>query len=56
LQKIIDYLSSTPQGKQAFQKRPKLGVMDLQKLHQLPTASVWSKMESIVGEAFGGCS
>ncbi|WP_414755383.1 Coq4 family protein [Anabaena sp. CCY 9910] len=37
LQKIIDFLSSTPQGKQAFQQRPRLGVVDLPKLHQLPT-------------------
>jgi ubiquinone biosynthesis protein Coq4 len=37
LQKIIEYVSSTPQGKQAFQNRPRLGVVDLQKLHQLPT-------------------
>ncbi|BCL38660.1 Coq4 family protein [Nostoc sp. MS1] len=36
LQKVIEYLSSTPQGKQAFQQRPRLGVVDLQKLHQLP--------------------
>ena len=25
LQKVIEFLSSTPQGKQAFQKRPRLG-------------------------------
>jgi ubiquinone biosynthesis protein COQ4 len=36
LQKIIDFLSSTSQGKQAFQKRPRVGDVDLQKLHSLP--------------------
>ncbi len=36
LQKIIDFLSTTSQGKQAFQKRPRIGDIDLQMLHQLP--------------------
>lgn len=36
LDKIIDFLSSTPQGKQAFQKRPRVGNIDLQKLYSLP--------------------
>ncbi|WP_375514136.1 Coq4 family protein [uncultured Nostoc sp.] len=37
LQKIIELLHSTPQGKEAFQKRPKLGDIDLQQLYCLPT-------------------
>ncbi|MBC6431023.1 hypothetical protein FM036_09395 [Nostoc sp. HG1] len=37
LQKIIELLHSTPQGKEAFQKRPKLGDIDLQQLYSLPT-------------------
>jgi ubiquinone biosynthesis protein Coq4 len=37
LQKMIDFLSITPQGKQAFQKRPMLGDINLEKLHNLPT-------------------
>ncbi|MBH8573217.1 hypothetical protein I8752_09340 [Nostocaceae cyanobacterium CENA369] len=40
LQKIVEFLSSTPQGKQAFQKRPLLGNIDLQKLHRLPINSL----------------
>jgi ubiquinone biosynthesis protein Coq4 len=40
LQKIVEFLSSTPQGKQAFQKRPLLGNVDLQKLHRLPNNSL----------------
>nr|WP_322658685.1 Coq4 family protein [Dendronalium sp. ChiSLP03b]MDZ8204935.1 Coq4 family protein [Dendronalium sp. ChiSLP03b] len=40
LQKIVEFLSSTSQGKQAFQKRPLLGNIDLQKLHRLPTNSL----------------
>lgn len=36
LQKVIELLCSTPQGKQAFQKRPRLGDVDLQKLFCLP--------------------
>jgi ubiquinone biosynthesis protein COQ4 len=36
LQKMIDFLSRTPQGKQAFGKRPMLGEIDLEKLHRLP--------------------
>ena len=37
LQKIIELLYSTPQGKEALQKRPKLGDIDLQELYCLPT-------------------
>lgn len=40
LQKIIEFISRTPQGKQAFQKRPQLGNVDLQKLHRLPNNSL----------------
>ncbi|MBF2007524.1 Coq4 family protein [Chlorogloeopsis fritschii PCC 9212] len=36
LQKVIEFLSNTPQGKQAFQKRLRLGDVDLQKLYRLP--------------------
>ncbi|MDP5017864.1 hypothetical protein FJR11_09465 [Anabaena sp. UHCC 0187] len=36
LQKIVAFLSLTPQGKQAFVDRPLLGKIDLQQLHQLP--------------------
>lgn len=36
LQKVVEFLSSTPQGKRAFQKRPRLGDVDLQKLYRLP--------------------
>ncbi|MBD2296429.1 hypothetical protein H6G06_23835 [Anabaena sphaerica FACHB-251] len=36
LQKIVDFLSLTSQGKQAFVDRPLLGKIDLQQLHQLP--------------------
>jgi ubiquinone biosynthesis protein COQ4 len=36
LQKIVAFLSQTPQGKQAFVDRPLLGKIDLQQLHQLP--------------------
>lgn len=36
LQKIVAFLSLTPQGKQAFVDRPLLGEIDLQQLHQLP--------------------
>jgi ubiquinone biosynthesis protein Coq4 len=37
LQKVVELLHSTPQGQQAFQKRPRLGNVDLQKLYHLPT-------------------
>jgi ubiquinone biosynthesis protein Coq4 len=37
LQKIINLLHSTPHGEQAFQKRPRLGDVDLQQLYSLPT-------------------
>lgn len=36
LQKIVAFLTLTPQGKQAFVDRPLLGKIDLQQLHQLP--------------------
>ncbi|MUG91212.1 hypothetical protein F7734_01335 [Scytonema sp. UIC 10036] len=36
LQKVIEHLCSTPQGKQAFQNRPRLGDVNLQKLYCLP--------------------
>jgi len=36
LQKMIDFICSTPQGKQAFEKRPMLGEINLQELHSLP--------------------
>jgi ubiquinone biosynthesis protein COQ4 len=36
LQKIVAFLSLTPQIKQAFVDRPLLGKIDLQQLHQLP--------------------
>ncbi len=36
LQKIVAFLSLTPQGKQAFVNRPLLGKIDLQQLYQLP--------------------
>ena len=36
LQKIVGFLSLTPQIKQAFVDRPLLGTIDLQQLHQLP--------------------
>lgn len=35
-QKIVEFLSSHPQGKQAFLERPRLGNVDLQQLHCLP--------------------
>ncbi|MEH2241022.1 Coq4 family protein [Nostoc sp.] len=37
LQKTIDFLRSTPQGEKAFQKHPRLGDIDLEKLSRLPT-------------------
>lgn len=40
LQKMIDFLSRTPQGKQAFGKRPMLGDIDLEKLHSLGARTV----------------
>ena len=36
LQKIVAFLSLTPQGKEAFINRPLLGKIDLQQLYQLP--------------------
>lgn len=36
LQKVVEFLSQTSQGQQALQERPRLGSVDLQKLHQLP--------------------
>lgn len=35
-QLMVEFLSRTSQGKQAFQERPLLGQVDLQQLHQLP--------------------
>ncbi|MEH1841332.1 MAG: Coq4 family protein [Nostoc sp.] len=40
LQKIIELLHSTSQGKEALQKRPKLGDIDLQELYCLPTSTL----------------
>lgn len=37
LQKVVQFLSSTDQGKRALQEHPRLGMVDLQQLHQLPT-------------------
>ncbi|KAF3884302.1 MULTISPECIES: Coq4 family protein [Nostocales] len=37
LQKVVELLCGTPQGEQAFQKRPRLGDINLQKLYSLPT-------------------
>jgi ubiquinone biosynthesis protein COQ4 len=37
VQKVVAFLSLTPQGKQAFVDRPRLGNVDLQQLHQLPS-------------------
>jgi ubiquinone biosynthesis protein COQ4 len=37
LQKVVEFLKSTPQGQQAFEKRPRLGDVNLQKLYCLPT-------------------
>ena len=37
LQKVVELLYSTSQGEQAFQKRPKLGDVDLEKLYCLLT-------------------
>ena len=34
---LLGFLSSYPQGKQALQELPRLGKVDLQQLHQLPT-------------------
>lgn len=36
LHKMIDYISNTTQGKQAFQNYPRVGKIDLEKLHNLP--------------------
>lgn len=36
LQLMVEHLSQTPQGRQAFQERPHLGEVKLQQLHQLP--------------------
>lgn len=36
LEKVMAFLSLTPEGKQAFVERPMLGAIDLQQLHQLP--------------------
>lgn len=36
LQKLVEFLCNTPQGKQAFQKRPRLGNVDLEKFSRLP--------------------
>jgi ubiquinone biosynthesis protein Coq4 len=37
MQKLIDFLYQTAQGKQAFQKRQLIGDIDLEKLHSLPS-------------------
>ena len=36
LQIMVEFLSRYPQGKQAFEQRPRLGNVDLQQLHHLP--------------------
>ncbi|MEO0967476.1 MAG: Coq4 family protein [Cyanobacteria bacterium J06639_18] len=36
LQKIIEFISKNPQGKQVFQERPCLGNIDLHELYRLP--------------------
>ena len=36
LQLVVEFLSRTPEGRQAFQERPRLGKVDLHQLHQLP--------------------
>lgn len=36
LQKIVTFISQTPQGEQAFVDRPLLGKVDLQQLYELP--------------------
>lgn len=40
LQRIVSFLSLTPQGKQAFLDRPRLGKIDLQQLYQLPNQTL----------------
>ncbi len=39
LQAMFDYLTGLPAGKRAFQERPRVGVIDLQALSQLPADS-----------------
>lgn len=36
LRLLVEFLSRYPQGRLAFQERPRLGKVDLQQLHQLP--------------------
>lgn len=36
LKLVVEFLSRYPQGRQAFQERPRLGKVDLQQLHKLP--------------------
>jgi ubiquinone biosynthesis protein COQ4 len=36
VQKVVELICSTPQGKQAFQNRPRVGDIELEKLYQLP--------------------
>lgn len=43
LQKVVAFLSLTPQIKQAFVDRPLLGKIDLQQLHQLPNHTLGYK-------------
>lgn len=36
LRLVVEFLKHYPQGRRAFQERPRLGKVDLQQLHQLP--------------------
>jgi ubiquinone biosynthesis protein COQ4 len=36
LQPLVEFVSREPQGKRAFEERPRLGKVDLRQLHQLP--------------------
>lgn len=40
LRLLVEFLSRYPQGRLAFQERPRLGKVDLQQLHQLPKNSL----------------
>ncbi|ALF52432.1 hypothetical protein ACX27_05530 [Nostoc piscinale CENA21] len=37
LQKLVEFLRTTPQGQQAFEQRPRLDNVDLETLYRLPT-------------------
>lgn len=36
LRLMVEFIERYPQGRRAFQERPRLGIVDLQQLHQLP--------------------